>query len=102
MSGQIDQQVYEIVAKYVASDQFDPDALLCRDLSICGGDSVEFLDELEDRFQVDLRPLVERGPLERNSRLHRLFGVTPRRSGVDVSTNEVIDFIKSGRVRPVA
>ena len=67
------------------------------DLHVYGGDCVELLDKLEGLFSVDLRPLIERGPLERTGALHRLFGIPPRRSGVDVSVKELIDFIVEHR-----
>lgn len=92
---QIDTDVLEIVAKYSLIPDFSTDALLGRDLGIRGGDAVELLDELESHFGVDLRPLVENGPKERDTFVHRLFGIESRRSGIDVSTRQVIDFIGS-------
>ena len=91
-------RILTIVHNYAGSQLVNPDAYLASDLGIFGGDAVELLDELEERFGVDLHPLIERGPYERNSFWHRLFMITPRQAGVDVTSREIAEFI-SERLR---
>lgn len=83
----------EIAGRYSGHQAAGPDAHIARDLGIAGGDAVEFLDELEEVFGVDLKPLIERGPYERNSYLHLLVGIERRRSGVDVTCRDIAAFI---------
>ena len=90
-------EVIDIIGKYAPGQEIAEDAFIARDLRILGGDGAELLDELEARFGVDLRPLIERGPLEQNSILHKIFGAEPRKSGVDVSVAEIISFVTLSR-----
>ena len=88
-------RVIDVVRKYCGGLSVRRADYICGDLGIAGGDVVELLEELESTFGVDLRPLVERGPVERNSFWHRLCGVEPRQSGVDVRVEEIASFITS-------
>ena len=92
----VEPAVFDVLREYAGKKTVTEDSLLAADLHIDGSDSVEVLDKLEELFRVDLRPLIERGPLERNTVFHRMFGVPPRKSGVDVSVRELIDFILAG------
>lgn len=100
MNDEVCRDILEIVRKYAGNDDFDADSFVGSDLGILGSDFVELLYGLEDRFDVDLRPLVERGPLERTTIFHRLMGIPSRRSGVDVTVREIASFIKESRSRP--
>ena len=94
MTDDIENEILAVIRKYALSKSVSLDVMLGRELGIRGGDSVEFLDELEGRFNVDLRPLVERGPLEQNTLMHRFFGIEPRCSGVDFTGRELVEFIR--------
>ncbi len=99
MTDKVREAVCKLINEFAGKQPFTGDSMLGADLHIYGSDSVEFLDKLENLFSVDLRPLVERGPLERTGFWSRMFGVTPRPSGVDISVNELIDFIDRERRR---
>jgi hypothetical protein len=96
---EIRNTVFQLLFEYSGKRSITEDSMISADLHIRGGDAVQALDELEDRFNVDLRPLIERDPMERTGLLHRLFGVPPRRSGVDVSVRELIDYLVDAQTR---
>lgn len=99
MNERVHSVVVEIARKYAGKMAIEDCAFIDQDLGIVGDDCVEFIEELEGAFEVDLRPLVERGPLQRQSVLRKILGVPPQRSGADVTISELVEFISHSRKR---
>jgi hypothetical protein len=67
--------------------------LIGQEIGLNGGDSVQFLDELEDRFGVSLEPLVQ-GKIIRDppSSIRRLLEL-PGRQISDFTVAELVDYL---------
>ena len=91
----VERQVLDIAKSFRGKNSVIlPSDYLGADAGIVGGDSVEFLDEVEARFGVDLKPLVERGPPPRRQPWWTWISGTPiTKTGVDVTVNELVDYI---------
>jgi hypothetical protein len=67
--------------------------LIGQDVGITRGDSVEFQDEIEEMFSVDLRPLVQAHAVTpRPGWFDRLLGQN-RRAYSDFTVDELVNFI---------
>jgi hypothetical protein len=95
------REVLMVVSAYVGTppSALDVDAKIGSELGLSGGDSVEFLDQIEFKFGIELEPLVRRYQrLERPSWIARLFGFPPAYS-TDFSIRQLVGFLNEGHGR---
>lgn len=92
------ERVIATLRKYSGKRDVSNDAFIGRDLGITGGDSVEFLDEIEEKFGIDLAPLIDaRKRLRPADWLDRLLGRKHGGETVDLTVSEVVDHVLAHR-----
>lgn len=98
----IERRLTMILRDYCSSDQdIHVNHFIGADLGVVGGDAVEFLDRVEAEYQVDLRPLVERGPPpKRQPWWTWIAGSKVANTGVDVTIREMAEYIHSRKTYP--
>lgn len=70
------------------------DAFLSKDLGVTGGDGVQILYELEDRFSVDLHPLVDSVTVRRPlTFVDRLLRRKEGKATADLTVKQLIEYI---------
>lgn len=90
----LEDQILETLRAYSGSKSVSLDQLIGRDLGIVGLDGVLILDELEEKFAVDLNPLIEaHTSFLQPSWLDRLRGRKHGRPNADLTVGELIDYI---------
>jgi hypothetical protein len=97
------QEVISILKDYSGRKSIELDQMIVRDVGINGSDGVLILYDLEERFGVDLNPLVEAHttflPPNWFDRLRgREHG--PRRA--DLTVRQLIEFIEAGTAEETA
>jgi hypothetical protein len=92
--GDVRSKVIELIRSYIGSDiEISGNELIGQDIGITRGDSVEFQDEIEDMFSVDLAPLVDAHAVTPEPGwFDRLLGQN-RRAYTDFTVDELVEFI---------
>lgn len=93
----VEETVLSILRSFVGTRvAIDRQKLIGRELGISGGDSVELLDELEEKFGVDLNPLVEKATLHLEpSWFDRIRGREQGPAVADVTVGDLVQFIEA-------
>lgn len=74
---------------YIDSD----DKFLGEEIGLRGGDSIQFLDEVEQSFSISLEPLLQRRARRENPNLiQKLLGISLKEHS-DFTLNELADYI---------
>lgn len=99
MNNDLFEGVLQIISSYTGKppETIDVDAKIGADIGLNGGDSVQFLDEIEERFGADLSPLIEKHkkPNKRGF-LRMLFRMEPDYSS-DFTVRQLVKFISELR-----
>jgi hypothetical protein len=96
-SRSIEERIIAIIRSFVGPHVLvTHDKLVGQDLGISGGDSVEFLDELEINFEIDLDKLVLQSTFHSEpSWIGRLLGKKEGRAVADLTVGELIRYIEA-------
>lgn len=88
-------QVLSVILSYtgIPPAAIDVDAKIGGELGLHGGDSIEFLDEIETKFGADLTPLVEKHKTpNRKGLIRKLLNMDPTYSS-DFTARQLSDFL---------
>jgi hypothetical protein len=93
ISGRIERELLAVLRKYVGEGgNLEPSALLGKDLNLLGWDAIEFMEEVERNYGVDLRPLVEKNTQQLLPTLwHKVFGIS--NSSIDLSVRQIAEYV---------
>lgn len=97
MTESVLDQVLRVISSYTGTSvaAIDVDAKIGMDLGLNGGDSIEFLDELEITFGTDLSPLVDRHKIPNEiGPLRRLLKLGPTYSS-DFTVRQLAEFLST-------
>lgn len=94
----LEREIVSYLQDFSGMKSIDLDQMLSRDIGICGADGVQILYELEDRFGVELTPLVEANTvLLPPTWLDRLQGRKHGPAVADLTVRQLIDYIAGAR-----
>ena len=96
----LEEQVISILKDISGARTVSPDQMVGRDVGIYGMDGVEAVEELEQRFEIDLDPLIQAHTHFLPPRwFDRLRGRKHGPPNADLTVRELIDYIASGTGR---
>jgi len=92
----LQEEIVSILKRYSGTKSIGLDEMIGREVGLNGMDGVEILYELEERFNVDLNPLIEAHTMySPPSWFGRLLGREHGRPYADLTVRELIDYIAS-------
>lgn len=96
----IEERVLVVLRSFVGPGaSLDLTRLIGSELGISGGDSIELLDELEAKFQVDLDPLIQQTSFPLKLTLfERLLGKKEGRQVAEFSIGDLIQYIEKATI----
>lgn len=98
----LEEEIVLVLKKYSSRGTIAHDQLIGRDVGIYGGDGVQILYELEDRFKVDLKPLIDSVTVFRPPNwLDRLRGRKEGPAHADLTVGQLIEYIVNETRRQV-
>ena len=93
-SDRLAQDVLAVLRRYSGRREIGLDQMISRDVGIGGGDGVQLLEELEERFGTDLDPLMQAEARYLPRRwIDRLRGRDHGPRSVDLTVRRLIDYI---------
>ena len=92
---ELEEAIVSVLKDFSGRSVIDVDEMIGRDLGIRGGDGVQILYELEERFKIDLEPLIQSSTTYLPpSWLDRLRGRKHVLPTADVSVRELVCYIR--------
>jgi hypothetical protein len=92
------QEVVAILKAVSGRRSIGPDQMIGRDVGIYGLDGIEVVEELEKKFDIDFKPLIEAHTISRRRTwIDRLLG--KGHPYADLTVRELIDYIAGERRR---
>lgn len=93
-SKSLEEQIISILKGFSGQPEIKPDQWISRDIGIYGGDGVEILYELEEKFNVDLNPLIDANTtFLPPTWFDRLRGKKNGPRVADVTVRQLVDYI---------
>jgi hypothetical protein len=90
----LEAEIMAILKRYSGRKTIALDGMIGRDVGIYGGDGVQAAEEIEEKFNVDLRPLIEEHSTNRGpSWIDRLLGRRRGRQVADMSVRDLVEFV---------
>lgn len=93
-SQDLETEIFLFLKDFSGRKSIELDHLLSRDVGIYGGDGVQILYELENRFNIDLKPLIDSNTVQSSpSWFDRLIGRKHGPTVTDLTVRQLIDYI---------